>query len=125
MVEAYNQDNAFILQNGPFGPVDNTTYFSGHDATSQFVDNPPANYVKLVDFAVRSGYVLTGYEYAPMDNCMYLGVDPDRRIIYVGDSQFTHTILDNIDSGGAIDGSPMNTLWLNIWAWIAQTVVAL
>ncbi len=139
VVADYTDDNAIILRDGPFGPVANVIstvvdsdddiegdVFTGSDAISQFVAELPANFAPLVNYAAssRDGIIILGdisYSKLPASPIFF---DPDRRIIYLGEGQTMQTIYDNINANGLIDGSPMNTMYLNLWAWIAETVVA-
>lgn len=139
VVADYTDDNAIILRDGPFGPVANVIstvvdgdddiegdIFTGSDAISQFVQELPANFAPLVNYAAssRDGIIILGdisYAKLPASPIFF---DPARRIIYIGEGQTMQTIYDNINSNEAIDGSPMNTMYLNLWAWIANTVVA-
>lgn len=138
VVADYTDDNAVILRDGPFGPVANLIstvqdgddipgdIFTGSDAVSQFIQELPTNFAPLVNFAASTtdgilGLGDTSYHKLPASPIFF---DPDRRIIYCGEGQTMQTIYNNINSNEAIDGSPMNTMYLNLWAWIAETVVA-
>ena len=60
---------------------------------------------------------------------MLVGVDPGRRIVYIGESQILSTYLDampNVNPGtpDTPGYNSISTLICNIWGWAVNTVLA-
>lgn len=109
-IDLTEKDSVFF--DGPFGKVGSSP-FSLADATFSYNlgwHSPSANVTPLA-VSNKSGYV----------DCMILGVNRERRIVYMGDTQLT-TIGSLSNETGKIL-TDYDRLMANLWAWIVSVVV--
>ncbi len=111
--------------NGPFGEASHTVLTANpFDGIAEFAmpnDTSPVIPLAIFQTSITTKtvtqlppFIRTDTETTDTD-MMMMGVDPQRRIVYIGESQFASTYM----SVGTV-----NTLMLNTWAWAANTVLA-
>jgi hypothetical protein len=99
----------------PFGPLAAESVIqSDGDFTFQFIDEDeiPSNIVPLLNLASKKTPLIFGDPtYSPMDH-MLMGVDPAKRVVYIGESDLAN-----------MTDAPIQNLWGNVWAWAIDQVL--
>lgn len=95
--------------NGPFGNVTENASFKRADAIAGY------------NFSYPIGDVTNLISSDKYGDCMFLGVNQKKRIVYNGDANLLHTPQMSNNDGNII--SDLDKLMANTWAWITEQVI--
>lgn len=111
VIAELTEDNRYFLRDGPFGSVSENMPFNRFDGIWLGLD---------ANIAASSG-ITPILRHTDTDNCVVLGIDLQRRIAYVSESQFYQNNANGLYNAD-MSREP-NKLFGNIFAWIIEEVI--
>jgi hypothetical protein len=103
-----NNATALFTNNDIFGSVNTGSYFSG-DGTEGRAESVPTTVTPLL--------TMDG------DGKMVMGVNMNRRIIYLGESQIFYSAYNNLSNNDGNISNDKDKFMASLWAWITETVL--
>lgn len=104
-----NEQTRLFTQTGLFGSVSSTSIYGLPDGIWGRATQANDKVIPLL---------------AASDGSMVLGVNMEKRIVYIGDSQLFYNYTNGLSGTAGAVSTDRDKLMANVWAWITETVLS-